>query len=159
MGDGTSTGVASSHLQQIPKLHTGGIAADLMNRPLHNEIDVRLLQNEMVLTEGQQANLWNFLEHSNFSADYVDSEQLVALTEKQNTLMSNILAKIPEGIDQQSLFNLMSLLDINNSQLLKSIIDELYNLEGTGLRKKDVDFVNNKIAEIGSRDNAAWGGK
>ena len=48
-------------INQIPKLHTGGFASDLMSRPLHNEIDVRLLRNEMVLTESQQANLMRMI--------------------------------------------------------------------------------------------------
>ncbi|WP_096436482.1 phage tail tape measure protein [Alteribacter populi] len=44
------------------KLHTGGLASQLMNAPMHNEVDVRLLRNEMVLTEGQQANLFRSLQ-------------------------------------------------------------------------------------------------
>ncbi len=47
---------------QMPKLHTGGLASQFMNAPLHNEIDVRLLRNEMVLTEAQQANLMRMID-------------------------------------------------------------------------------------------------
>ncbi|MEN2464905.1 phage tail tape measure protein [Ornithinibacillus sp. JPR2-1] len=49
-----------------PKLHTGGTPDLHINQleslPLHNEIDVRLLRDEMVLTKGQQANLWRIIE-------------------------------------------------------------------------------------------------
>ncbi|WP_078390726.1 phage tail tape measure protein [Shouchella patagoniensis] len=53
------------------RLHNGGRAEeDLTGRfgyamteaPLFNEVDVRLLRNEMVLTEGQQANLFRTLQ-------------------------------------------------------------------------------------------------
>jgi TP901 family phage tail tape measure protein len=47
---------------QMPKLHTGGIAAQFASAPMHNEIDVRLLKNEMVLTEAQQANLMRMID-------------------------------------------------------------------------------------------------
>jgi hypothetical protein len=47
----------------FPKLHVGGNAAQfLKNLPNHNEVDVRLLRNEMVLTEAQQANLFRMLD-------------------------------------------------------------------------------------------------
>ncbi|MGM0971690.1 MAG: phage tail tape measure protein [Bacillota bacterium] len=46
----------------IPKLHVGGLASRLMSAPLHNEIDVRLLRNETVLTEAQQANLFRWID-------------------------------------------------------------------------------------------------
>jgi TP901 family phage tail tape measure protein len=45
------------------KLHVGGNAAQFFaNAPNHNEVDVRLLRNEMVLTEAQQANLFRMLD-------------------------------------------------------------------------------------------------
>jgi hypothetical protein len=47
----------------FPKLHVGGNAAQFFaNAPNHNEVDVRLLRNEMVLTEAQQANLFRMLD-------------------------------------------------------------------------------------------------
>ncbi|MFZ7945658.1 phage tail tape measure protein [Neobacillus sp. 19] len=45
-----------------PKLHTGGLASQFANLPTHNEVDVRLLRNEMVLTEAQQANLMRMID-------------------------------------------------------------------------------------------------
>jgi TP901 family phage tail tape measure protein len=47
---------------QMPMLHVGGIASQFLSAPLHNEIDVRLLRNEMVLTEAQQANLMRMID-------------------------------------------------------------------------------------------------
>jgi hypothetical protein len=47
---------------QMPMLHTGGLASQFANAPSHNEIDVRLLRNEMVLTESQQANLMRLID-------------------------------------------------------------------------------------------------
>lgn len=53
----------------LPKLHSGGPAFSVMdslnsmlNAPMHNEVDARLLRNEMVLTESQQANLMRFID-------------------------------------------------------------------------------------------------
>jgi TP901 family phage tail tape measure protein len=57
-------GKQSGTLADIPKLHSGGTGASIMrdNPPMHNEVDVRLLRNEMVLTEGQQANLFRMFQ-------------------------------------------------------------------------------------------------
>jgi TP901 family phage tail tape measure protein len=49
-------------INRIPTLHVGGLAAQFANAPTHNEIDVRLLRNEMVLTESQQANLMRMID-------------------------------------------------------------------------------------------------
>lgn len=51
----------------LPKMHVGGTVNErfisrLQNLPQHNEIDVRLLNREMVLTEGQQSQLWRMIE-------------------------------------------------------------------------------------------------
>ncbi|MBO1515057.1 phage tail tape measure protein [Metabacillus bambusae] len=50
----------------LPKLHVGGVPDWLTNVPNHNEIDVRLLRNEMVLTETQQANLFKMIDEGSF---------------------------------------------------------------------------------------------
>jgi TP901 family phage tail tape measure protein len=47
---------------QMPMLHTGGLASQFADMPSHNEVDVRLLRNEMVLTEAQQANLMRMID-------------------------------------------------------------------------------------------------
>lgn len=66
------------------KLHTGGLPRDLIDTPLHNEVDARLLQNEMVLTEGQQSNLWKMLDGttSNKSTDNDYGNEMIALLTK-----------------------------------------------------------------------------
>lgn len=59
--------VGQNAINQMPKLHTGGMPYQVANTPMHNEIDVRLLRNEMVLTEPQQANLLKMIDagHTN----------------------------------------------------------------------------------------------
>jgi TP901 family phage tail tape measure protein len=47
---------------QMPQLHTGGLASQFADLPSHNEIDVRLLRNEAVFTEAQQANLFRMID-------------------------------------------------------------------------------------------------
>lgn len=59
--------VGKQPINQTHKMHTGGLVNDIMNRPLHNELDVRLLQNEMVLTESQQSNLMRMIDSGNTS--------------------------------------------------------------------------------------------
>jgi TP901 family phage tail tape measure protein len=46
----------------MPKLHVGGLASQFAQAPNHNEIDTRLLRNEMVLTQAQQANLFRMID-------------------------------------------------------------------------------------------------
>ncbi|WP_051758214.1 phage tail tape measure protein [Rossellomorea vietnamensis] len=46
----------------MPRLHTGGMASQFASAPSHNEIDVRLLRNETVLTEAQQSNLFKMID-------------------------------------------------------------------------------------------------
>jgi TP901 family phage tail tape measure protein len=54
---------------QMPTLHTGGLASKFADLPAHNEIDVRLLRNEMVLTEAQQANLMRMIDAGSSKSD------------------------------------------------------------------------------------------
>jgi hypothetical protein len=54
--------VGKNPINQIPKLHDGGLASKFMNAPMHNEVDVRLLRGEAVLTEAQQANLMRMID-------------------------------------------------------------------------------------------------
>ncbi|MEK7014630.1 phage tail tape measure protein [Bacillus sp. FSL R9-9410] len=49
-----------------PKYHNGGSPRGLVaNRPKFDEVDARLLKNEMVLTQAQQAGLFNLLRTAN----------------------------------------------------------------------------------------------
>ncbi|QHA36850.1 phage tail tape measure protein [Rossellomorea marisflavi] len=61
-GTGAKASVKRHQGGPLPKLHVGGIAEQFAQSPLHNEIDVRLLRNEMVLTEAQQSNLFRMLD-------------------------------------------------------------------------------------------------
>lgn len=71
------------------KLHSGGfpsnLISDLEKMPQHNEIDVRLLKNEMVLTESQQANLMRMIDAgislNQSSTSATDGELLMLLRE------------------------------------------------------------------------------
>jgi TP901 family phage tail tape measure protein len=58
---------------QMPKLHTGGLASQFAQAPLHNEIDVRLLRDEMVLTSAQQANLMRMIDAGSTGGQSNDS--------------------------------------------------------------------------------------
>jgi len=66
---------------QMPQLHTGGLASWFANAPMHNEIDVRLLRNEMVLTEAQQANLMRMIDagFSNRNSSPIVDERVIDL--------------------------------------------------------------------------------
>ncbi|EJS58123.1 phage tail tape measure protein, TP901 family, core region [Bacillus cereus BAG1X1-2] len=53
-----------SQVTKKPKYHNGGLPAGLAagHRPKFDEVDARLLKNEMVLTQAQQANLFNAIK-------------------------------------------------------------------------------------------------
>ncbi|KON90391.1 hypothetical protein AF332_20565 [Sporosarcina globispora] len=76
----------------IPKLHVGGLTSRLMSAPMHNEIDVRLLRGETVLTEAQQANLFRMIDAgltgNAGSQDAIDPEAI------------NLLRQIERGISR-----------------------------------------------------------
>lgn len=75
--------------QPVGELHSGGfpsnLISDLEKMPQHNEIDVRLLKNEMVLTESQQANLMRMIDAgislNQSSTSATDGELLMLLRE------------------------------------------------------------------------------
>ncbi|WP_255288591.1 phage tail tape measure protein [Bacillus thuringiensis] len=56
-----------SQVKTRPKYHNGGNPRGLAagHRPKFDEVDARLLKNEMVLTQAQQANLFNFIRTAN----------------------------------------------------------------------------------------------
>jgi TP901 family phage tail tape measure protein len=66
---------------QMPMLHTGGLASQFADLPQHNEIDVRLLRNEMVLTEAQQANLMRMIDAGLTQKDTAQPTEQVGNTE------------------------------------------------------------------------------
>jgi hypothetical protein len=58
----------------MPHLHVGGLASQFLNTPNHNEVDVRLLRDEMVLTQAQQSNLMRMID-AGFTGKNNDSKQ------------------------------------------------------------------------------------
>jgi TP901 family phage tail tape measure protein len=79
------------------ELHVGGLASKFDNLPSHNEVDVRLLRNEMVLTEAQQSNLFRMID-AGFtgrmgSGDTSPTDPKIAMMQQQIYLLSQILVK------------------------------------------------------------------
>ncbi|PAV29252.1 phage tail tape measure protein [Virgibacillus profundi] len=78
---------------KMPKLHNGGLASQLENMPMHNEIDVRLLRNEMVLTEGQQANLMRMIDMGQSSSNNSNLDK----NDRVAALLSELISITREG--------------------------------------------------------------
>jgi TP901 family phage tail tape measure protein len=78
--------------RQMPMLHTGGLASQFDKHPSHNEIDVRLLRNEMVLTEAQQANLMRMID-----AGIPQSNNHKSSDSEINRLLEEIKQEIKNG--------------------------------------------------------------
>jgi TP901 family phage tail tape measure protein len=91
---------------QMPTLHTGGLASQFANAPSHNEIDVRLLRNEMVLTEAQQANLMRMIDAgmTNKAKEPSDKGQTDNLLREQNQILRALLNK-EISVDGDALWN------------------------------------------------------
>ncbi|MEN3781642.1 phage tail tape measure protein [Priestia megaterium] len=63
---GGTVGASPSNRSTRPKYHNGGNPRGLVGRGAKfDEVDARLLKNEMVLTQAQQANLFNFIRTAN----------------------------------------------------------------------------------------------
>ncbi|MDA2107616.1 phage tail tape measure protein [Bacillus cereus] len=63
---GGTVGASPSNRSTRPKYHNGGSPRGLVGRsPRFDEVDARLLKNEMVLTQAQQSNLFNFIRTAN----------------------------------------------------------------------------------------------
>ncbi|THE09951.1 phage tail tape measure protein [Bacillus timonensis] len=80
-------------MDYLPKFHNGGSPSFLemfKNAPMHNEIDARLLQNELVLTEAQQANLFRMIDEG-FTSNSGNSESF-------NLEVIRLLREIERGI-------------------------------------------------------------
>jgi TP901 family phage tail tape measure protein len=74
---------------QMPTLHTGGLAAKYADLPSHNEVDVRLLRNEAVLTEAQQANLMRIIDAGNTQS------KTASMTQPAYAKNEEILIEVP----------------------------------------------------------------
>jgi hypothetical protein len=89
---------------QPPKLHVGGPAWSVA--PNHNEVDARLLRNEMVLTEAQQSNLMRMIDAGmtgNKGAAPSDGTTNALLVE-QNAILRALLDKDLK-VDGNALWN------------------------------------------------------
>ncbi|WP_431819268.1 phage tail tape measure protein (plasmid) [Bacillus thuringiensis] len=63
---GGTVGASPSNRSTRPKYHNGGNPRGLVGKGAKfDEVDARLLKNEMVLTQAQQANLFNFIRTAN----------------------------------------------------------------------------------------------
>ncbi|ABY46824.1 phage tail tape measure protein [Bacillus mycoides] len=63
---GGTVGSSPSNRSTRPKYHSGGSPRGLVGKSAKfDEVDARLLKNEMVLTQAQQANLFNFIRTAN----------------------------------------------------------------------------------------------
>jgi TP901 family phage tail tape measure protein len=82
---------------QMPTLHVGGSAAQFMNAPMHNEVDVRLLRDEWVLTEAQQANLFRMIDAgltNNGNQKMNDSEMYRLLEDIKRAIQNGMNATV-----------------------------------------------------------------
>jgi hypothetical protein len=75
----------------LPQLHTCGLASKFADMASHNEVDVRLLRNEMVLTEAQQANLMRIIDAgvTNKGEGNFDDTKMVTLLKDINRSIQN----------------------------------------------------------------------
>jgi TP901 family phage tail tape measure protein len=79
----------------IPKFHEGGSPA-LSLPASHHEVDVRLLRNEMVLTEAQQASLFRMLDAPTVS----DSDSAPAFNPQELSAIKSLLGVIADNTAQ-----------------------------------------------------------
>lgn len=92
-----------------PKLHTGGLpfqllASQFASLPMHNEVDVRLLKKEMVLTEAQQANLIRMLDaghtvESKTETDRPNKVYNVQVDAKDTTLTEHQVLRVLRSLE------------------------------------------------------------
>lgn len=111
----------------LPKLHSGGrvnsIIDNLKNAPQHNEVDVRLLKNEAVLTESQQANLMRQIDAGHTPNNGTSMEET-------NTLLREIAEGLSEGKD---------ITVVMNERVVGAIVEE--HVTKAQKRKTEIDKV------------------
>ncbi|KIO60241.1 hypothetical protein B4065_0167 [Caldibacillus thermoamylovorans] len=114
----------------IPELHVGGVPSWLIDPPLHNEVDIRALPNEMILTEAQQANLFRMID-----AGFMPNQSSNSNITDNGPINNN---QIPSVLEVQVLAN------IDGKELSKEIAEPV-RIE---LNKLDV---RNQIIKTGRR--------
>lgn len=119
----------SGGLVDLPKLHSGGSSNQLMdnlrNAPQHNEVDVRLLKNEAVFTESQQANLMRMIDAGHTGTNGNSMEET-------NSLLREIAEGLAEGKD-------ISI--VMNERVVGTIVEE--HVTRAQKRKEEVNSVFN----------------
>jgi TP901 family phage tail tape measure protein len=88
-----------------PKLHTGGPAWSVA--PNHNEVDARLLRNEMVLTEAQQSNLMRMIDAGRTGGNNgaLTSGEISDLKSLLGVIAQNTAQVAPVVVDGNALWN------------------------------------------------------
>lgn len=102
----------------IPKFHGGGSPA-LSNLPNHHEVDVRLLRNEMVLTEAQQASLFRTLDAPSVSGNeaqpVLDTQELSAIRSILGEIADNTAQGTQVNIDAFGLTDVVDMIQANRA--------------------------------------------
>ncbi|SEG49441.1 phage tail tape measure protein, TP901 family, core region [Bacillus sp. ok061] len=114
-----------SQTTKRPKYHNGGSPAGLAaHRPKFDEVDARLLKNEMVLTQAQQANLFNALRTahrpSNTSSIFDNKDD-----KKSENVTKNVVINVAE-------------MNVRDDQDIEKIAQELARLERSKERARGI---------------------
>jgi hypothetical protein len=95
--DGAYTSTKRHSGGTLPRFHTGG--SPNFGAPKMDEIDARLLRNEMVLTAGQQMNLFKMIKSYNASAASLKEKQKKDDTSSQPTTINIAALHVREEAD------------------------------------------------------------
>ncbi|WP_235661765.1 MULTISPECIES: phage tail tape measure protein [Bacillus] len=114
-----------SQTTKKPKYHNGGSPLGLAaHRPKFDEVDARLLKNEMVLTQAQQANLFNELRTANRPST-------------TGTLFGNKDEKKGENVTKNVVINVAEM-NVRDDQDIEKIAQELAYLERSKQRARGI---------------------
>jgi TP901 family phage tail tape measure protein len=108
---------------QMPTLHTGGLASKFADLPAHNEIDVRLLRNEMVLTEAQQANLMRMIDAGipKGNSSSLSANEIADIKKLLGAIATNTAQAPSVVVDSDALFGYVDTRQANNAGALGRI--------------------------------------
>ncbi len=114
-----------SQVTKKPKYHNGGSPLGLAaHRPKFDEVDARLLKNEMVLTQAQQVNLFNELRTANRPST-------------TGTLFGNKDEKKGENVTKNVVINVAEM-NVRDDQDIEKIAQELARLERSKERARGI---------------------
>jgi TP901 family phage tail tape measure protein len=106
---------------QMPTLHTGGLASKFADLPAHNEIDVRLLRNEMVLTEAQQANLMRMIDAGKSPDKAFSTAEIADIKKLLGAIATNTAQAPSVVVDSDALFGYVDTRQATNAGALGRI--------------------------------------